>query len=83
MMRDYILLVARIMGVEARFEFTTQQELLARFPELTNQRGLSFACRHMCCDITRAREQLGWSPSIRLDVGLSENIAWMREQKII
>ncbi|GAG17945.1 unnamed protein product [marine sediment metagenome] len=51
MMRDYIRLVARIMGVEAGLELTTQQEILPRFPALTSQRGLSFACRHMCCDV--------------------------------
>jgi len=83
MMRDYVRLIARIMGVEAKLEFTTQQNILERFPQHTNARGLSFACQHMCCDIAKARRELAWQPVIRLDVGLAGNVAWMRSEKII
>ena len=83
MTRDYVRLIARAIGVEAKLVFTSQQDIIERLPQHVNPRGLSFACQHMCCDITKASRQLAWRPAIRLDVGLAENIAWMRSEKII
>jgi dTDP-glucose 4,6-dehydratase len=34
----------------------------------------------MCCDNTRARELLGWSPAYDLEAGLSATIAWYRAE---
>ena len=39
-----------------------------------------FACEHMCCDIAKADAKLGWSPAMRLDVGLKLTIQWMRDE---
>ncbi|HVC32242.1 MAG TPA: UDP-glucuronic acid decarboxylase family protein [Chloroflexota bacterium] len=33
-----------------------------------------------CPDITRARHELGWQPSIALDEGMAETIAWFRDR---
>lgn len=83
MMRDYITLIAQAMNVDIKLEYVTQEEILAQFADFTNARGLDFACQHMCCDITKAGRDLGWQPTMRLDVGLGKNIAWMREERII
>lgn len=83
MMKDYISLIGRLMGVEVRLEFAPAEDILERFPGLTNRRGLLFACEHMCCDISKAERDLGWRPTVRLDVGLAANIAWMRETGLL
>jgi nucleoside-diphosphate-sugar epimerase len=31
-------------------------------------------------DISRAREILGWEPSVSLDEGLEKTVAWFRER---
>ena len=80
MMRDYVVAIAAVMGVEPKLEFTTPEAIMKRFPDLTNERGLLFACEHMCCDVSKAERDLGWRPTTPLPVGLAENIAWMREQ---
>jgi nucleoside-diphosphate-sugar epimerase len=80
MMKDYIRLIAELMGVTPSLEYVTPQEILARFPDITNARGMAVACEHMCCDISKAERDLGWHPQTRLDVGFGRNIAWMREQ---
>ncbi|MGH2458714.1 MAG: UDP-glucuronic acid decarboxylase family protein [Chloroflexota bacterium] len=36
--------------------------------------------RRRCPDITRARAELGWSPTIGLDQGMAETIGWFRDQ---
>ena len=83
MMRDYISLIADVMGVEPRFEFADPEDILSRFPDLTNRRGLLFACEHMCCDVAKAERELGWRATTPLRVGLEQNIDWMREQGLL
>jgi len=83
MMRDYIGLIAQVMGVEPRLDFADPEEILSRFPNLTNRRGLLFACEHMCCDVSKAERDLGWRPTTPLRVGLERNLSWMREQGLL
>lgn len=79
-MRDYLSLIARIMGVEPKFEFTSPQQILDRFGKYVDRRGLLFACEHMCCDITKAERDMNWRPTTPLEVGLANSIAWMTAQ---
>ena len=83
MMKDYLRLIAEVMGITPGFESAPPEDILTRFPDLTNRRGLLFACEHMCCDISKAERDLGWRPTMRLDVGMAKNIAWMREEGIL
>ena len=80
MIRDYVVAMADAMDVEAKLEFTSPEAIMERFPDLTNERGMLFACEHMCCDVSKAERDLGWRPTTPLAVGLAENIAWMREE---
>ncbi len=83
MMRDYVALLAEALGVEPQFTFAPLQEVHARYPEQTNERGLRFISQHMCGSITKAKEQLGWEPQISLHQGLRENVAWMQEEGLV
>lgn len=79
MMRDYIRLISEVMGASAELEFVTPQTILSRFPQLTNERGLLFACEHMCCDVSKAERDLGWRPRIPLKKGIEDTLSWMRQ----
>ena len=46
-------------------------------PQITN-RGRTFDVRHNTADITLARERLGYAPSVSLEEGMAELIAWAR-----
>jgi dTDP-glucose 4,6-dehydratase len=35
--------------------------------------------KHRRPDITRARERLGWEPTVAFDVGVARTVAWFRE----
>ncbi len=80
MMRDYLGLIARLLGVEPRFEWGSVPEVIARHGEHLNERGLRFSCQHMCASTLKAKEQLNWSPRISLERGLQENLDWLRQQ---
>ena len=83
MMRDYIARIARQLKVEPEIEYAEPEEILKRYPELVDRRGLLFACEHMCCDIGKAERELSWQPTTTLESGLEKSIEWMREQEEI
>lgn len=83
MMKDYVTMIADAMGVKPDIDFAPINEVLSRFPDVTNERGMKFACQHMCASITKAERDLNWQPEIPLEAGLRENIEWMKNQEII
>jgi len=83
MMKDYIAITAKIMGVKANIEFKSIKEICKSFPTITNERGMKFSCQHMCASITKAEFELDWRPEISLETGLRENIEWMKSQGLL
>ncbi len=83
MMKDYIAMTARIMGVKPKIEYASIQKICERFPEFTNERGMKFSCQHMCASIAKADTELDWRPEIPLETGLRENIEWMNSQGML
>ena len=79
MTRDYIGLIASLLGAKPGFEYLPPEDLLARFPNLTSLRGLLFACEHMCCDTAKAGRDLQWRPTTPIETGMAANLAWMKE----
>ena len=59
MMKDYLALIAEAIGVTPKFEYGTPEDVLAKYPDHVNRRGMLFACEHMCCDIAKADAELG------------------------
>ena len=80
MMKDYIAMIAEIMGIKANIEFMSIKEICESFPTITNERGMKFSCQHMCASINKAELELDWRPEIPLEAGLRENIEWMKSQ---
>lgn len=83
MTKDYVAVMASAMGVEPNLEYTPVNEILARFPKLTNERGIKFATQHMCASIAKAERDLGWRPEISLEAGMRENFEWMKTKGMI
>jgi len=79
-MKDYIHRIATLMGSGSTLSFASIPEVLARYPEITSERGVQFSCQHMCASIEKAREQIDWKPEIPLDVSLRETVQWMKSQ---
>jgi len=74
MLKDYIRLISRILGVPPRIEFVSREELKKRYGKAD-----AFVCQHMCGDISKAARDLDWRPEIPLEAGLRDNFAWLRE----
>lgn len=82
MMKDYVASIARLMGSSSEISFAPIPEVLARYPEITNERGMRFSCQHMCASIAKAQEELNWRPEIPLEISLRDSIAWMKAQGV-
>lgn len=74
MIKDYVRLIAKIMGVKADLEFVSREELRKRYGKADD-----FVCQHMCSDITKAARDLDWRPEIPLEAGMRDNLQWMKE----
>ena len=74
MIKDYVRLIAKILGREPKLEFVERAELRKRYGKADD-----FVCQHMCSDITKAARDLDWRPEIPLEAGLRDNFQWMRE----
>ena len=83
MMRDYLAHIANQLEAKPSFENVKPEEVMERYPDLVDRRGLLFACEHMCCDIGKAERELGWRPTTELETGIGKSIEWMREQQEI
>ena len=80
MMKDYIAQIATELGVEPKIDYVDPEKILQQFPELVDRRGLFFASEHMCCDISKARHEMGWQPETSLGAGLAKSVVWMRQE---
>lgn len=83
MMKDYIAMVADVLGVEPKMKFVPMSEILEQFPKITSERGMAFACQHMCASIIKADVELDWRPEISLEAGLRENVEWMKSEGML
>ena len=82
-MGSYVELIARELNVEPKIEYTSIEDVLSRFPNNTNERGLRFASEHMCCSIAKAEQGIDWKPRTTLTAGLKQNITWMKQHSIV
>jgi len=84
-LRAYLQILKDALRSESPVEYEPMERLLEKYlpARKINEGGLRFVCEHMCVDITKAREELGFAPTISLEEGLAQNLAWMREKGII
>ena len=45
--------------------------------------GLLFLCQHMCFDLRKAREQLGYVPRYEPEESIPQTVKWMFDEGII
>ena len=82
MMKDYVEKIAVAMQIKVNIEYAPFEKVVKLYPTIVNERGMKFACQHMCGSIIKAKRELDWRPEISLYTGLRENIEWMKSQKI-
>lgn len=82
---NYLEIISKTIGVEHRVNWRLVDEALPVLVErgFANRNDLLFLMEHMSVDISRAKSELGYKPSISLEDGMKDNINWMREKGLI
>ena len=71
-----------VLGSASPVEHVSAEEILKRHPGETDERGLRFLVEHMCFDIGKARDVLGYSPRYSTEQGLVMALEWCMDQNL-
>ena len=79
-LREYLDIVCRILGAHPKVTCLPAEEIIATFEgtDTVSPAGLRFVCEHMCFDISRAREELGYEPALSIEESTRRTIEWWR-----
>ena len=80
---QYFSTAKEILRSASPVEYVSIEEILRRHPGETSERGLRFLVEHMCFDICKAREILGYSPKYSTEQGLEKALEWCLDQDLL
>ncbi|MBE6358205.1 MAG: NAD-dependent epimerase/dehydratase family protein [Lentisphaerae bacterium] len=70
--RKYCEIIAEALGKEAKFNSLSFDAMIAKYGE-DIRGGLTFLAEHMCFDIFKAVNELGWEPEYSVTAAVAEN----------
>ncbi|NPV46072.1 MAG: NAD-dependent epimerase/dehydratase family protein [Armatimonadetes bacterium] len=81
----YVELLGEALGRKPAVEHLPMEDLWARYQDTGKvyRGGLLFLCEHMCFDLRKAREQLGYVPQYEPEESIPQTVKWMFEQGIL
>ena len=71
--RKYCEIIADTIGKEAKFNSMSFDAMIAKYGEEIRG-GLTFLAEHMCFDIFKAVNELGWEPEYSVAAAVAENV---------
>jgi len=72
----YLELTAGAFGLKARLKHLPLEEMLRKHAGHIHEVGLRFLALHMCFDISKAKERLGYRPVHSVEATIEENARW-------
>jgi nucleoside-diphosphate-sugar epimerase len=81
----YVEVLGDLLGRRPVVEHVPAEELLRRYPDpqRLNPGGLKFLCLHMCFQLGKIRQGLGYEPQWRPEMALEQSLEWMFGQDLI
>ena len=76
----YLEVNAAALGREAKISYLPLEAMVEKHGKTISERGLRFFATHMCFDIRKAREQLGYVPEYATVEAIQETARWAAEQ---
>jgi nucleoside-diphosphate-sugar epimerase len=81
---DQYFSVARdVLKSSSPVDHVSNEEILRRHPEETNDGGLRYLVEHCCYDIGKAKRMLGYSPEYSMEQGLANSLEWCLDQGLL
>jgi nucleoside-diphosphate-sugar epimerase len=78
--KRYVEINAEAVGKKADINLLPLEEMRKKYESKTDDRGLCFFATHMCYDISKAKEQLGYEPHISTEEAIRETARWALAQ---
>jgi len=81
----YLELIGKALGVTPLVSWRPASEVSGQLVDdgYADINDLQFFMKHMSVDITRAKTELGYNPTVNLEEGLKDNINWMHKEDLI
>ncbi|MDP6631264.1 MAG: hypothetical protein QGH42_04805 [Kiritimatiellia bacterium] len=76
----YLEITAAVLGCEVQIAYAPVDDLLARYADICSAKGLRFLVTHMCYDIRKPREALGYEPHCTTEEAIKETVLWSVKQ---
>ena len=76
----YLELNAKTFGLKVKLHYMSVEDMLEKYAGSISENDLRFFVEHMCFDITKAKQYLGYSPSYTTEEAIIENALWAKEQ---
>ena len=74
--KRYVEINAAALDREVTIRLMNLDEMLRKYGASIDERGLCFLATHMCYDISKAREQLGYQPHCTTEEAIEETARW-------
>ena len=74
--KQYLKITAVMLNREVTINYMPVDNMLKKYGETINEIGLRFFAVHMCFDISKAREQLGYVPHCSTEEAIEETARW-------
>ena len=79
----YFNVTKQVLKSTSQAEYVSTEEILRRHPNETTVKDLQFLIEHMCFDISKAEEMLGYSPKYSAEEGLIEALKWCLDEGLL
>jgi nucleoside-diphosphate-sugar epimerase len=78
--KRYLQINAEALNTSAKINFVPLEEMLKKHAGHVHETGLRFLATHMCFDISKAEEQLGYKPAHTTEQAIEETARWAAEK---
>ena len=84
-LNEYLRIICTILKRKPPVAYLPMEEMIRQFAgkSALDAGGLKFLCEHMCCDISKAKKELGYRVSISLEESIERTIKWCFEKNLI
>ena len=76
----YLQITAAALDREVEIQYLPVDEMVKRYGDGINERWLRFFATHMCYDIRKAREQIGYGPHCTAEQAIEETAHWAAQK---
>ena len=76
----YLEINASAFGIEAKINYMSIEDILKKYNGDVDEVYIRFLSEHMCYDISKARNDLGYSPHCTTEEAIVETALWAKEQ---